>query len=273
MPLSIRMQSLKSRAIVLWRRKRFHAVSRGSYIKCIFGPQSLKAAREHRSATHAKLHRPWSELAISAGRPMIALPGITILTSPSLQARMITPDEAVQFGNRILAEAESSGERAHWMSTLDDSFHRHVWRSLPDTVRSTLNRTMRNASLPITGAHGDLHFSNVLRNHEGEFWLIDWETYRKHGSYVEDVSRLLGTSHRSSGLPDTADPHADISNILASGAMNSAAGHLGMTIEMWLAMYIMSQATCELQRLRRADVRRQLCARVELLHSKLPLAA
>jgi len=79
-----------------------------------------------------------------------------------------------------------------WKETLDIVFWSRIWPLVDKKLKNSIDEVMNALELPLTGSHGDFNPNNLLVNNcTGEYYLIDWDNFRKTGSVVQDIWQAL----------------------------------------------------------------------------------
>lgn len=156
-----------------WRRQLVFLP--GLVLKLVIGSRHRQAMeREAAHAREAAGHGFWSDLALPPHR----LPPIGVAMRRHGSVRL----EDYRGLNRMLLERLDQARDWHEWRPVDAMIREatHTGRHLPANAPA-----LRDARLPMTSMHGDLHMFNFVRR-DRDFGLLDWEWYDPKGSFAFD---------------------------------------------------------------------------------------
>lgn len=104
-------------------------------------------------------------------------------------ARRSTNSEFNQFCKKLIDNLNDNKLiYTPWKDSFDVVFWDKIWPLIDKESKHSIDQVMSALVLPLTGSHGDFNPNNLLVNNStGEFYLIDWDNYRKTGSMVQDI--------------------------------------------------------------------------------------
>ncbi len=182
------MLSVNRKIKRLRKKRQFHFYFGGSFYK-IFLSQRMVAVQNNIEIIKDK-GEYW---------PKANIPTTTLLAKNKLfsvlkvglvpNARKATNNEFNQYCKKLI---DNLNERnliyRPWKETFDNVFFGKLWPLINNKTKYSIEEIMNLVELPLTGAHGDFNPNNLLVDKSaGEFYLIDWDNYRKTGSMVHDI--------------------------------------------------------------------------------------
>ncbi|RLQ87788.1 phosphotransferase [Notoacmeibacter ruber] len=242
-----------------WRRQHTYFLTDRYFYKLLIGPSARRKRNAELSAQSQIPRRwPWLDASIVIHEAVLNLPWLIVLRAPLVNGRGPTEQEAMGLAETFLRSDRSSYETLTWEDALPPSFLFIIWPMLPQNVRFWITETLGSMYLPATGCHGDFATGNLIVLGDGTIAVIDWEMYREQGSFVEDICRFLATSVRTTTRP------GDIEDLFRTGVFQRVTDRLQLTELQMVALYIVSQASCELGWRPPRRIAKSLVRRVEI---------
>ena len=190
-PFSNSLKNISKSNLKKCLKKRKVIVGTGSskYIyKLTWRDSSAMIKNEFRAAKLNGNSEMWCDLGHYM-KPLVQIGSFIVARSPKLIQKGIDKSNVIEL-TELLCDRMRKYRYDFWWETLDQSSFKIVWESLDNTERLLYKKYLNDMVLPVTSAHGDLVYTNILFNHNNTIKIVDWEYYRPHGSVLTDLLRL-----------------------------------------------------------------------------------
>lgn len=231
-----------------WYRRGIHWCSPNSFWKLCYRQPARDltkefAAQQAFSAQYAQ--QVWGGFQLVFNHQAAELGPLTLVRGPRVRGRAPTSEEVVSFAGALLRRAVAAALWRDWHEVQDPEALARLQRLRPD-LWSLICDGLAGVRLPITGAHGDLTYKNIMVCDEGRIFIIDWEHFYAYGSAVQDVCRLLWREAVRSvrGEAGRYKP-GDMDIVWASGLMSAVSDYSPLRLEQALLLGAMSQVLLE----------------------------
>lgn len=118
---------------------------------------------------------------------LFALPGRLWITKSARLVSPVSAEKAEGFVLNLCNYLSENEAYQNWRHCFDEGRLSIFLSHLNDEASRYIQKKLLDLSLPVTGAHGDLHIENMGFTHDGEIKLFDWELFRSRGCLLVDL--------------------------------------------------------------------------------------
>lgn len=229
---------------------------RRRFFKVLFLTEARKVSTEA-IARDAHEVAPWRHMDNITNDILFATRYCGIVTSRLVSGSRPGVGQCVAISHHMMSHIPQDCEWKSVFDVIDGRVADILQQQIDPALRALVHRSFRDTTLPVTGAHGDFGCRNVLIDEDGRYRTIDWECFRPGGSCIEDICRLLATAIRSDSSPGD-----DVRELQDSRIMDVIEQGSYLTHDQGILLYVLSQASCELEKKNEAEVAERTTVRL-----------
>jgi hypothetical protein len=239
---------------------------RDRFFKVLFLSEARKVGTEA-IARNAHEAAPWRHMDNITNDILFTTRYCGIVTARLASGSKPGVAQCVAISHHIMSHIPQDCEWKSVFDVIDGRVADILQQQIDPALRALVHDSFQNTALPVTGAHGDFGCSNVLVDEDDCYRTIDWECFRQGGSCIEDICRLLATAIRSD-----SNPGNDVRELQDSRIMDVIEQGGYLTHDQCILLYALSQASCELEKKKEAEVAERMTERLRRAVAKGPVA-
>ena len=185
------LSMLQERIKRIKKRGRINLHTPIGFLKICFRNAEKIGACQIKAIAITSTNSPWKGLNCCLTVPLFHSRYLAVFREPKIDNTQISDDTINALIKKLLTDIPSKVRRVHWQDTLETNHMKSVWLHISPEEEEFVKHVMGDLRLPVTSAHGDLHYKNLLEDMSGNIWITDWEGFRANGSCFEDACGLI----------------------------------------------------------------------------------
>jgi hypothetical protein len=141
--------------------------------------------------TKTKEELPWSRLNCNNSMPLFVSSIFSVLREKRFYGGLLDRNMLAEYIETLVKYIPLINEKKHWIDTFNKSYLNSIFLDLTENERDFIYETLRGIYLPVSGAHGNFNYKNLLKCDKNLVYINDWECFRENGSCVEDLCSLI----------------------------------------------------------------------------------